>query len=64
MKNTEKVAQVNRSLKGYVKKKNFELINHNDTIIERHLNGSKLHLNKIGTNLPNNFTEAISNFIQ
>ena len=46
-------------------RKNFELINHENTIAERHLSGSKLHLNKRGTTiLYNNFTEAISNSIQ
>ena len=35
------------------------------TQLQRHLNGSKLHINKRGTTiLSNNFTEAISNSIQ
>ena len=60
-----KVAQVNRSLKRLCQEINFELINHENAITERHLNGSKLHLNKRGTTiLSNNFTEAIANSIQ
>ena len=43
--------------------KNFQLINRENTITERHLNGSKLRLNKRGTTvLSNNFIEAISNY--
>ena len=34
------------------------------TQLQRHLNGSKLHINKRYNNLTNNFTEAISNSIQ
>ena len=45
-KHRNKVAQVNRSLKRLCQENNFELINHENTITERHLNGSKLHLNK------------------
>ena len=64
-KHRNKVAQVNRSLKRLCQENNFELINHENTVTERHLNGSKLHLNKRGkTILSNNFTEAISNSIQ
>ena len=64
-KHRTKVAQVNRSLKRLCQEKNFDLINHEKTITERHLNGSKLHLNKRGTTIfSNNFTEAISNSIQ
>ena len=44
--------------------KNFEYINHENTITERHSNGSKLHLNKRGTTISNNFTETISDSIQ
>ena len=44
--------------------RNIELINHDTTITEKHLNGSGLHLNKRGTAiLSNNFTEAISNSV-
>ena len=50
-KHRNKVAQVNRSLKRLCQEKNFELINHENTITERHLNGSKLHLNKRGLNI-------------
>ena len=64
-KHRNKVAQVNQYLKRLCQENNFELINHENTITERHLNGSKLHLNKRGTTiLSNNFTEAISNSIQ
>ena len=64
-KHRNKVAQVNRSLKRLYQEKNFELINHENTSTERHLNGSKLHLNKRGTAiLSNNFTEPISNSVQ
>ena len=60
-----KVAQVNLSLKRLCQEKIFQLINHENTITERHLNGSKLDLNNRGTTiLSNNFTEAISNSIQ
>ena len=63
-KRRDKVAQVNRSLKRLSQGKNFEMINHENTITERHLNGSKLHLNKRGTTvLSNSFTEVISNSI-
>ena len=64
-KHRNKVAQVNHYLKRLCQENNFELINHENTITERHLNGSKLHLNKRGTAiLSNNFTEAVSNSIQ
>ena len=64
-KHRNKVAQVNQYLKRLCQENNFELINHENTVTERHLNGSKLHLNKRGkTILSNNFTEAISNSIQ
>ena len=64
-KRRNKIAQVNRSLKRLCQEKNFQLINYENTITERHLNGSKLHLNKSGTTiLSNNFTETISNSIQ
>ena len=44
--------------------RNIELINHDNTITEKHLNGSRLHLNKRGTAiLSNNFSEAISNSV-
>ena len=60
----KKVAQVNRHLKTLCIERNFELISHENIITEKHLNGSKLHLNKRGTTiLSNTFTEAISNSI-
>ena len=60
----KKVSQVNKHLKTLCMEKNFELITHENKITERHLNGSKLHLNKRGTAiLSNTFTEAISNTI-
>ena len=56
----KKVVQVNRHLKTLCIEKNFELISHENIITEKHLNGSKLHLNKTGTViLSNTFTEAI-----
>ena len=60
----KKVVQVNRHLKTLCIERNFELITHDNIITEKHLNGSKLHLNKRGTViLSNTFTEAISNSI-
>ena len=54
----KKVAQVNRHLKGLCSEKRFELISHKEIIKEKHLNESKLHLNKKGTaTLSNTFTE-------
>ena len=60
----KKVAQVNRHLRTLCTERNFELISHENIITEKHLNGSKLHLNKRGTTiLSNTFMEAISNSI-
>ena len=60
----KKVAQVKRHLKTLCIERNFELISHENIITEKHLNGSKLHLNKRGTAiLSNTFTEAISKSI-
>ena len=60
----KKVAQVNRHLKTLCIERNFELISHENVITEKHLNVSKLHLNKRGTAiLSKTFTEAISNSI-
>ena len=60
----KKVVQINRHLKTLCMERNFELISHENIITEKHLNGSKLHLNKRGTViLYNTFTEAISNSI-
>ena len=54
----KKVAQVNRHLKGLCIEKHFELISHKEIIKEKHLNESKLHLNKKATaTLSNTFTE-------
>ena len=50
-KHRKKVAQVNRSLKRLYQENNFELINHENTITERYLNGPKLRLNKRGTTI-------------
>ena len=58
-KHKNKVRQTNKHLKTLCMERNIELIS---TITEKHLNGSRLHLNKRGTViLSNNFTEAISN---
>ena len=60
----KKVVQVNRHLKTLCIERNFELITPDNITTEKHLNGSKLHLNKRGTViLSNTFTEAISNSI-
>ena len=60
----KKVAQVNRYLKTLCIERNFELISQENIITEKHLNRSKLHLNKRGTTiLSNTFREAISNSI-
>ena len=60
----KRVVQVNRHLKILCIKRNFELITHDNIITEKHLNGSKLHLNKRGTvTLSNTFTEAVRNSI-
>ena len=60
----KKVVQVNRHLKTLCIERNFELISNENIITEKHLNASKLHLNKRGTVILSNiFTEAISNSI-
>ena len=60
----KKVAQVNRHLKTLCIERNFELVSHENIITEKHLNGTKLHLNKRGTTiLFNTFVEVISNSI-
>ena len=59
-----KAADVNRNLKERCREKNFHLANCGNAITVRHLNTSKLHLNKRGTQvLSNKFTEAISSII-
>ena len=45
-KHQNKVAQVRQNLKRLCQEKNFELIYHKNTITVRHLNGSKLPLDK------------------
>ena len=60
-----KVAEVNIVLKKLCKEKNLCCINHDKKITVKHLNGSKLHLNKKGTSiLSNTFVESISNALQ
>ena len=57
-----KAADVNRSLKDRCREKNFHFINHGNAITVRHLNASKLYLNKGGPQvLCNQFADAISN---
>ena len=59
-----KAADINKNLKDRCREKNLNFINHGNTITVRHLNASKLHLNKRGTQvLSNQFAEAISNII-
>ena len=60
----KKVAEVNIE-KNKKKKKKTYYINHDKKITVKHLNGSKLHLNKKGTSiLSNTFLEYISNALQ
>ena len=60
----KKVAQVNRHRKTLCIETNFELISHENILTEKHINRSKLHLNKTVTAiLFNTFTEAIANSI-
>ena len=61
----KKVAEVNIVLKELCKEKKLYYINHEKKITVKHLNGSKLHLNKKGTSiLLNTFIESISNALQ
>ena len=61
----KKVAEVNIVLKELYKEKNLYYINHDKKITVKHLNGSKLHMNKKGTSiLSNTFVESISNALQ
>ena len=56
------MAEVNIVLKKLCKEKNLYYIKHDKKITVKHLNGSKLHLNKKGTSiLSNTFVESISN---
>ena len=60
----KKASAVNHKLKDLCKEKNLHYIDHRNSINTRHLNGSKLHLNKKGTKiLFGNFVEAISNIL-
>ena len=57
-----KAADVNRVLKEKCREKKLQFLDHGNTITVRHLNASKLHLNKRGTQILSNvFAEAISN---
>ena len=57
-----KVADVNRVLKENYREKKLQFLDHGNIITVRHLNASKLHLNKRGTEILSNvFAEAISN---
>ena len=59
-----KVAHVNKYLKDNRREKKLHFIKHGNAIKVGHLNASKLHLNKKGTQvLSNQFAEAISNII-
>ena len=59
-----KVAHVNKYLKDKRREKKLHFIKHGNAIKVGHLNASKLHLNKRGTQvLSNQFAEAISNII-
>ena len=58
----KKVAEVNIVLKELCKEKNLYYINHEKKVAVKHLNGSKLHLNKKGISiLSNKFIESICN---
>ena len=49
-------------LKEICREKKLQFLYHSNTITVRHLNASKLHLNKRGTQILSNvFAEAISN---
>ena len=59
-----KAVDANRILKDRCREKKFHFINHGNAIMVRHLNTSKLHLNKRGTQvLSYRSAEAISNII-
>ena len=49
-----KVAEVNKVLEELCKEKNLYYINHEKKITVKHLNGSKLHLNKNDANILSN----------
>ena len=54
----KKVAQVNRHLKTLRIERNYELISQENIIPEKHLNGSKLHLNKRGKAILSNTSQT------
>ena len=57
----KRAIEVNKELKNISLENNLYVTDHGSTINTRHLDGSKLHLNKKGTRiLFNNFKEAIS----
>ena len=57
-------ADINKYLKDRCYEKNLNYINRGNAITVRHLNASKTHLNKRGTQvLSNQFAKAISNII-
>ena len=57
-----KAGDINQVLKEKCREKKLQLLDHGNTITVRHLNASKLHLNKRGTQILSNvFAEAISN---
>ena len=61
----KKVAQVNIVLKELCKEKKLYHGLHEKKITDKHLNGSKLHLNKNGTSiLWNTLVESVSNALQ
>ena len=53
------------ALESFMSRKNINTIGHRNTITERHLNGSKLHLNLEGNKyLTEMFTEVVLNLLQ
>ena len=61
---SKKAIEVNKKLKNLCLENSLYLIDHGSTINNRHVNGSKLHLNKNGTRvLFSYFKEAISNIL-
>ena len=60
----KKALEVNQHLKVLCREKNINIIDHGNTIIIRHLNGSRLHLNLKGNKIfTETFTEAVSNSV-
>ena len=61
----KKAAEVNIILKELCKEKKLYYINNEKKITVKHLNGSKLHLNKKGTSiLSNTYEQSTSNALQ